>query len=71
MSKMDKVKVYFMELNEEYGAMMNIGEKEYTDLSLDEVREKANQYIKVLSDVRGKDVTYMIEQNGGILAKIG
>lgn len=65
------IKAIFTELNHEFGLPMIVGEKHFEHDDAEEAKNQAKTYTDVLSEVRGCKVSYMLEQNGGILVKLG
>lgn len=64
-----QLNVVFTEMNEEFGAQQIIGNKDYGVTSEEEATKSAQEYAKVLSDVRGKKVNfYLTNDQGSILA---
>lgn len=64
------IKAIFTELNQELGHQMTIGEKVFETDNINEINEKAKEYANVLSDVRGKSVSFMLQKNGAIIAEL-
>lgn len=64
------IKAIFQELNQELGMMQTIGEKELNTSDAKEANAKAKSHIELLSEIRGTKVSYMLQQNSGILASL-
>jgi hypothetical protein len=64
------IKVIFTEIYEEFSLPLIIGEIDIETDIVELAHQKANVYAGVLSEVRGKKVSHMLQRNGGIIAKL-
>ncbi len=62
------IKAIFTEINPEYGMSMIVGEKDFGEISEVDAHEKAKMYSGILTEVRHRDVSYMLSRNNAIIA---
>jgi hypothetical protein len=65
---MEMLKIIVLEFNEELGLNQTIGEKDVSDLTIEEAHKEAKGFIKSLQTFKQNNISYHLEQDGKILA---
>lgn len=81
-NKIKEIKAIFTEIHPELRMPANVGTKKFGEINvlkeddetrkakISEAHKEAKKYADMLSDVRGREVSYMLSVGGGILAYI-
>jgi hypothetical protein len=62
------LKIIILELNEEYGLNQVLGEKDVSDLSVEDAHKQAQKFVDSLQEFKTNRVTYHLEKDGNVLA---